>query len=469
MFIKRFLDIMLSLALLILTSPIILIVSLLIRIKLGSPVVFKQMRPGYNYKPFYIYKFRTMLELKDEKGEYLPDKERLTRFGIFLRKFSLDEFPQLVNVLKGDMSLVGPRPLLMKYLPYYRDYEKNRFQVRPGITGWAQINGRNAVTWDEKFKLDAWYVDNWSLWLDFKILILTFYKVIKSENVKAIPPDSMEDLDMERDYAKSHNIKFRKAIEEDSAAITHIVRNSYSPEVTDILIYGCDKFENYLKDSLSQFDENYLYIVAEEDKKILGYVELRLMPSILFLNYIAVLSEYHSKSIGHNLLKYAIKNYSNANCKYVELDVFSFNTSAINWYRNLGFEKTNATKIWTFDLNNILGVETPPKGTPHNFFVNERYKKYTFSSFNISTRTMNYSIGLLGTKWYKISHLAPLKDTELLNSLIQLDPKRKLLVFIEDDDFSDDNLTEKGKKEFDLIRMRAPIEKVYRALNINEH
>jgi sugar transferase EpsL len=160
-----------------------LILSFLIRIKLGSPILFKQQRPGLHGKPFYVYKFRTMSNERDEKGQLLPDHIRLTPFGKFLRKFSLDELPQLLNVLKGDISLVGPRPLLMEYLDLYTLQQARRHEVRPGITGWAQINGRNAISWEEKFKLDVWYVDHQSFWLDIKILYLTILKVIKSEGI----------------------------------------------------------------------------------------------------------------------------------------------------------------------------------------------------------------------------------------------------------------------------------------------
>ncbi|RDU35625.1 sugar transferase [Neobacillus piezotolerans] len=163
--------------------PIILLTAILVRVRLGSPVLFKQQRPGLHGKPFYVYKFRTMTDERGEEGELLPDDVRLTGFGKMLRKWSLDELPQLLNVLKGDLSLVGPRPLLMEYLELYTDDQARRHEVRPGITGWAQVNGRNNISWEEKFALDVWYVDNQSFWLDMKILFMTFYKVVKSEGI----------------------------------------------------------------------------------------------------------------------------------------------------------------------------------------------------------------------------------------------------------------------------------------------
>ncbi|WP_316571711.1 sugar transferase [Neobacillus sp. YIM B06451] len=180
---KRFVDFTCALIGLAILWPVLLLTAFLVRVKLGSPVLFKQQRPGLHGKPFYVYKFRTMTDERDEEGALLPDDVRLTGFGKVLRKSSLDELPQLLNVLKGDLSLVGPRPLLMEYLELYTDDQARRHEVRPGITGWAQVNGRNDISWEEKFALDVWYVDNQSFWLDMKILFMTFHKVIKSEGI----------------------------------------------------------------------------------------------------------------------------------------------------------------------------------------------------------------------------------------------------------------------------------------------
>jgi lipopolysaccharide/colanic/teichoic acid biosynthesis glycosyltransferase len=169
--------------LLILFSPILLTVAIILLIRMGNPIVFTQARPGKDSRIFTVYKFRTMTSDCDAEGKLLSDEERLIPLGQFLRKASLDELPQLVNVLLGDMSFVGPRPLLVRYLERYSSEQARRHDVLPGITGWAQVNGRNALTWDEKFRLDLWYVDNWSLWLDFKILFLTVKKVFKQEGI----------------------------------------------------------------------------------------------------------------------------------------------------------------------------------------------------------------------------------------------------------------------------------------------
>ena len=182
---KRSFDIIASTLALILLSPVIAITAYFIHKKLGSPVLFLQVRPGLKGKPFEMIKFRTMKDAVDKHGKSLPDSERLTSFGAKLRSTSLDELPGLWNVLKGDMSLVGPRPLLMEYLPLYNQDQNRRHDVRPGVTGWAQINGRNAIGWNEKFKLDVWYVDNQSLWLDIKIIFLTIKKVLVKEGISA--------------------------------------------------------------------------------------------------------------------------------------------------------------------------------------------------------------------------------------------------------------------------------------------
>ena len=181
---KRIFDIIASLCGLILLSPVIAIVAWQISRKLGSPVLFRQPRPGRHAEIFEMIKFRSMRDAVDENGNTLPDSERLTPFGEKLRSTSLDELPGLWNVLKGDMSLVGPRPLLVEYLPLYNEEQSKRHNVRPGITGWAQVNGRNAISWEEKFKLDVWYVNNQDLWLDIKIIFLTIFKILKKENIE---------------------------------------------------------------------------------------------------------------------------------------------------------------------------------------------------------------------------------------------------------------------------------------------
>lgn len=194
LFIKRLLDFVLSLIALIILSPVILIVAILVKIKLGSPVLFKQERPGKNEKIFRMYKFRTMTDEKDEDGNLLPDDIRLTKFGKILRSTSLDELPELFNILKGDMSIVGPRPLLVKYLPLYNEYQKHRHDVRPGFTGWAQCNGRNALSWEEKFDLDVYYTKHVTFLLDLRIIFKTIKIVLFREGISSETSVTMEEF-----------------------------------------------------------------------------------------------------------------------------------------------------------------------------------------------------------------------------------------------------------------------------------
>lgn len=191
-YIKRVLDIMVSLTALIVLSPVLLIVAVLVRTKLGAPVIFHQDRPGYHEKVFRLCKFRTMTDARDENGELLPDEVRLTAFGKALRATSLDELPELWNILKGDMSLIGPRPLLVKYLPLYNAFQKHRHDVKPGLTGWAQVNGRNAITWEQRFEYDVYYVKHLSFWMDLKIMFLTVAVVFRHSGISSATDATME-------------------------------------------------------------------------------------------------------------------------------------------------------------------------------------------------------------------------------------------------------------------------------------
>lgn len=193
-YIKRFFDIISSLLAIIILSPVLAVTAVLVRIKLGSPVLFKQERPGKDEKIFTLYKFRTMTDEKDENGELLPDEVRLTKFGQFLRSTSLDELPELFNILKGDMSVIGPRPLLVRYLPRYNAHQKRRHEVRPGLSGWAQVNGRNTVSWEDKFNMDVEYVDNYSLLMDIKILLMTVVNVLKHDGISSETSVTMEEF-----------------------------------------------------------------------------------------------------------------------------------------------------------------------------------------------------------------------------------------------------------------------------------
>ena len=200
-YIKRLLDFLIALLALVVLSPVLLVVAVLVRTKLGSPVLFCQERPGKNEKIFRMYKFRTMTDARDARGDLLPDAQRLTRFGKVLRSTSLDELPELFNILKGDMSLIGPRPLLVKYLPLYNDRQKHRHDVRPGLTGWAQVHGRNAISWEEKFELDLWYVEHLSFRTDGKVFFDTFKALFRRSEVNSATAATMEEFQGTKEMA----------------------------------------------------------------------------------------------------------------------------------------------------------------------------------------------------------------------------------------------------------------------------
>ncbi len=191
---KRAFDIVFSAGWLIGFSPLLLVVAILVRLKLGSPVLFVQERPGHRAKPFRMVKFRTMTDERGPDGELLPDEQRLTSFGKFLRSTTLDEFPEMWNVLVGDMSVVGPRPLLMRYVSRYSPFQARRMEAKPGVTGWAQVNGRNSLTWEEKFALDVWYVDHRTFWLDMRIVVMTFFKVFARTGINSDKAATMEEF-----------------------------------------------------------------------------------------------------------------------------------------------------------------------------------------------------------------------------------------------------------------------------------
>lgn len=209
-YVKRILDFTLSLLALIILSPIMLILYILVRIKLGNPVIFKQMRPGKDEKIFKLYKFRTMTDEKDEQGNLLPDEQRLTKFGKFLRSTSLDELPELINIIKGDMAIVGPRPLLVQYLEFYNEEQKHRHDVRPGLTGLAQVSGRNSITWEEKFKQDIEYINNLTFKNDVKIIFMTIGKVFKREGISQDGEATMERFDIAQ--AQKQNAKVEEKV-----------------------------------------------------------------------------------------------------------------------------------------------------------------------------------------------------------------------------------------------------------------
>ena len=341
-FIKRFLDFILSLMALIILSPILLIIYILVRIKLGKPAIFKQERPGKNEKIFTLYKFRTMTDEKDKDGNLLPDEKRLTKFGKILRSTSLDELPELVNILKGDMSIVGPRPLLVRYLPYYTEEERHRHDVRPGLTGLAQIHGRNTTNWTDRFKYDVEYTHNITFLGDLKILFKTIMKVIKKEDILVGKEQILLNLDEERNMNE---------IELKEFAIETV--NKYKEELKlylkDVLDEnGISNDNNKIEkimEEMKQFieDKSAIIIGAFQKEKLLGFIwgykTSTNDKNRIHINYFVVDEKCRKQGIGSQLIKKIYEIAKEMKIQEVELMVTTKNATAVNFYKKQGFEE----------------------------------------------------------------------------------------------------------------------------------
>lgn len=332
-YIKRILDIILSLIAIIITLPIFLIVGILVLIFLGKPAIFRQKRPGKNEKIFTMYKFRTMTNKKDENGNLLPDELRLTKLGKFLRKTSLDEIPEFINILKGDMSFVGPRPLLVEYLPYYTEEEHHRHDVRPGLTGLAQVSGRNLLNWDERFKKDIEYVNNITFLNDSKIIIKTIKKVLFNEDLTVCTTTGLKfkSLDKERNKHEMIFLKLTKSIYEQSykdilKCLKELptVKDNRAAELTS-------NIKEYLNNNTA------IIYVCLIDKKVVGIIwGYEIEKNIIHINYFVVDNDYRNKQIGTNLLKIMLDANKN---KKIELLVNKNNIKAIMFYDKFDFSK----------------------------------------------------------------------------------------------------------------------------------
>ena len=341
-FIKRFLDFILSLIALIILSPILLIIYILVRIKLGKPAIFKQERPGKNEKIFTLYKFRTMTDEKDKDGNLLPDEKRLTKFGKILRSTSLDELPELVNILKGDMSIVGPRPLLVRYLPYYTEEERHRHDVRPGLTGLAQIHGRNTTNWTDRFKYDVEYTHKITFLGDLKILFKTIMKVIKKEDILVGKEQILLNLDEER---KMNEIELK---EFDIETV-----NKYKEEIKlylkDVLDEnGISNDNNRIEKimgEMKQFieDKSAIIIGAFQKEKLLGFIwgykTSTNDKNRIHINYFVVDEKCRKQGIGSQLIEKIYEIAKEMQIQEVELMVTTKNATAVNFYKKQGFEE----------------------------------------------------------------------------------------------------------------------------------
>lgn len=329
-FFKRFFDIILSLIAIIILSPIYLIISVLVLIFMGWPILFKQPRPGKNEKIFNMYKFRTMTNKKDKDGNLLPDEQRLPKFGRFLRKTSLDELPEMFCILTGTMSFVGPRPLLVEYLPYYTPKEHHRHDVRPGLTGWAQVNGRNSLKWDDRFNKDLEYVNNITFLFDIKIILLTVKKVLFKEDVQMGEELHFSRLDIERGpkpILKKITIKdFKKNKADLYDCILELKKND-SIESNKII----ENMETYLN------DKSAIIICPYVENKIVGFIwGYYISNKKIHINYFSVLGKYRNNGFGTKLIKKIISDNKDSK---LELLVKKDNAKAINFYTKNGFIK----------------------------------------------------------------------------------------------------------------------------------
>lgn len=334
-FFKRFFDIVLSLIAIIILSPVYLVLSILVLIFMGWPILFKQPRPGKNEKIFNMYKFRTMTNKKDDEGNLLPDEQRLNKFGRFLRKTSLDELPEIFCILNSSMSFVGPRPLLVEYLPYYTPKEHHRHDVRPGLTGWAQVNGRNSLKWDDRFNKDLEYVNNITFLFDIKIILLTVKKVLFKEDVQMGEELHFSRLDIERGpkpILKKITIKdFKKNKADLYDCILELKKND-SIESNKII----ENMETYLN------DKSAIVICSYVENKIVGFIwGYYISNKKIHINYFSVLGKYRNNGFGTKLIKKIISDNKDSK---IELLVKKDNAKAINFYTKNGFIKEDYSK-----------------------------------------------------------------------------------------------------------------------------
>lgn len=340
--VKRPMDVILSLIAIIVLSPLMLVVAVLIRIILGSPVIFKQKRPGLNEKIFTLYKFRTMNYKRKNNGELMPDSMRINKFGKFLRFTSLDELPELFNIIKGDMSVIGPRPLLPKYLQHYSKTEKLRHSVRPGLSGLAQVNGRNNLYWDSRLAKDIEYVENISFLLDVKIIFKTIIKVFKREDITVVNESILKDLDVER----NNSINIKKLEYEDFKANENIIFELLLNTYMTNFQFSYETGKVICKEKLKLLDqyikkENALLIGAYDDNNLVGFLwmfkqnyfgEIR-----MHINQIAVSDSFKGKGAGKRLMKEAENETIKHGIDTIDLFVSETNLVAVNMYEKLGF------------------------------------------------------------------------------------------------------------------------------------
>lgn len=356
---KRALDVFVAFLGLLILSPILIIVTIALSFANKGTPFFFQRRPGKGEVVFKVIKFKTMNDKKDEAGNLAPDSVRLTKIGRLLRRLSLDEIPQLINVLKGDMSLIGPRPLLERYLPFYTEKERLRHSIRPGITGWAQVNGRNNLTWDNRLAADIYYVENMSFFLDLKIIFRTIKNIIGSKDIVTLPSDTMRDLDIERKQQKTPSIKQLLTLNlREAEELRTLLVDSYPVIMQPFVIYSDKNYASYLTRAVSDLSSHRFYVIRI-GSEIAGLIHFKMCERDLFLNNIFIKSSYHGLGFGKTLFNHATEDLLQSACfTSISLDVFGNNQKARGWYLKMGFADTG--KSFWYDLSHLLAGSKSP-------------------------------------------------------------------------------------------------------------
>jgi lipopolysaccharide/colanic/teichoic acid biosynthesis glycosyltransferase/ribosomal protein S18 acetylase RimI-like enzyme len=425
---KRVFDLLLVIPALVILSPVLGVIALLIRFKLGSPVVFYQQRPGMHGRPFTVLKFRSMQEAYDPAGHLLPDAERITPLGQFLRRTSLDELPELFNILKGEMSLVGPRPLLMRYLPYYTERERKRFDTLPGLTGWAQVNGRNDLPWDQRLAMDVWYVENLSCVLDIKILLLTVAKIWRRDQVQVVPNLAMPDLDEWR-RRRPAAIVYRPIRRDECLKVVQVHHAAFPPEFVKRTIYDSPNVERYLAGLVfyPQWRNDHVLWGAWDGETLVGYAHYRALPDSWHLNNIAILPTYQGLGIGRALWNCFLEMGQERGFAQLSLDAERDNQQALAWYQRMGLSITETVWVYEKRLNGETGSHQAQETVELlDWEAAEAWQQtYGFSRFRLAYQGHTWSVERVGRKYFRVRESCP---AVLESVLSQIDPTRCLLI-----------------------------------------
>jgi lipopolysaccharide/colanic/teichoic acid biosynthesis glycosyltransferase/ribosomal protein S18 acetylase RimI-like enzyme len=398
------LDVAVSSAALAVSLPVLGAVALAVRMRLGSPVLFRQPRPGRGGRAFTILKFRTMTDERGPDGQLLDDTARLTAFGRWLRRTSLDELPELLNVLRGEMSLVGPRPLLSRYRPYYSDRERTREDVRPGITGLAQVLGRNHLAWDERLEADARYVESLSLGRDVRILVDTIRAVFGARGVEADARAAMADLDAER------ALEIRPLGARDAGALVALHRAAFESGELQTTIFVAHGVAEYYADILAEGGEHQA-LGAFQGKRLVGYAHIRQSPERSHLNQIATDPRVRGRGVGRQLLEAWT---AGAGTRLLSLDVTEGGRAA-SWYRRQGFVSRDRSVVWRVPSASGNGVSLEETETSPRW-----QQRYGFSTVEAECQGRRWTVGRLGDLDLRVTHEVPEAVLETLRSVRRL-------------------------------------------------